>query len=470
MSTRPVIAVVDDEALFRSWLSEHLGAAGYAVKEAATGGEALRLAAEESPRLMVLDQRLPDADGVELVTQLREIDRDLVVVIVTAYGQVQTAVRAVKAGAYHFLEKPVDLDDLLITIEKGLETQHLRREIAALREQHRWQFASVEFVGRSFAVRQLAEMVEKVAHTESATVLLQGESGTGKDLVARAIHARSSRKDQPFLEINCTALPEQLVEAELFGHERGAYTDARERKKGLAELADGGTLLLDEIGDMPLGAQAKLLRFLEDSRFRRLGGTVDIQVNVRVIAATNQELGRSVEEGRFRSDLYYRLKVVDLHIPPLRERPEDCAPLALYFVEQLARDLKREPPTLTPDAIRVFEAYSWPGNVRELRNVLERAIILEDTQEIRPEHLPVEIRGSAQPPGGGDGIIRLPAEGLCMEDIERNVIEQALTRTGGNVAHAARLLGLSRDTLRYRMKKYDLTQSEWRSGRGPTST
>jgi DNA-binding NtrC family response regulator len=463
MSTRPVIAVVDDEELFRTWLSEHLGAAGYTVIEAATGREALRLATEQNPALMLLDLRLPDADGLELVTRLHEIDRDLVVVIVTAYGEVQTAVRAVKAGAYHFLEKPVDLDDLLITMEKGLEAQSLRREIAVLREQHRWQFANVEFVGRSLAVRQLAETVEKVARTESATVLLQGESGTGKDLVARAVHAHSSRKDKPFLEINCTTLPEQLVEAELFGHERGAYTDARERKKGLAELADGGTLLLDEIGDMPLGAQVKLLRFLEDSRFKRLGGTTDITVNVRVIAATNQNLDRAIEEGKFRSDLYYRLKVVDLYIPPLRERSEDCAPLALYFIEQLARDLKREAPRLTSDALRVLETYSWPGNIRELRNVLERALIMEDTQEIRPEHLPMEIRGFARPVDGRDEIVQLPAEGLRMEDIERSVIEQALTRTAGNVAGAARLLGLSRDTLRYRMKKYDLANSYWRS-------
>jgi DNA-binding NtrC family response regulator len=459
VSTRPVIAVVDDEALFRRWLSEHLGAAGYAIKEAATGAEAERLAAEESPRLMLLDLRLPDADGLELVTRLHEIDRDLVIVIVTAYGEVKTAVRAVKAGAFHFLEKPVDLDDLLITIEKGLEAQSLRREIAALRKEHRWHFANVELVGRSPAVSQIAEMVGKVARTESATVLLQGESGTGKDVVARAIHARSSRKDGPFLEINCTTLPEQLVEAELFGHERGAYTDARERKKGIAELADGGTLMLDEIGDMPIGAQAKLLRFLEDSRFKRLGGTTDIPVNVRVIAATNQKLDRSVEEGRFRSDLYYRLKVVDIYIPPLRERLEDCAPLAVYFTEQLAGELKREPLTLTTDAIGVLEAYSWPGNVRELRNVLERAIILEDTQEIRPEHLPAEIRGAVRPLTGGDDIVRLPAEGVRMEDVERNVIEQALRRTRGNVAHAARLLGLSRDTLRYRIKKYHLTDS-----------
>jgi DNA-binding NtrC family response regulator len=459
MSSRTVIAVVDDEELFRSWLSEHLGAAGYVVKEAATGGEALRLVAEESPTLMLLDLRLPDADGLELVTRLHEIDRDLVVVIVTAYGQVQTAVKAVKAGAYHFLEKPVDLDDLLITVEKGLETRRLRREIAALRTEHRWQFASVEFVGRSPAVHQLAENVEKVARTESATVLLQGESGTGKDLVARAIHARSGRKDQPFLEINCTTLPEQLVEAELFGHERGAFTDARERKKGLAELADGGTLLLDEIGDMPLAAQAKLLRFLEDSKFKRLGGTIDIPVNVRVIAATNQDLNTAVAEGKFRSDLYYRLKVVDLYIPPLRERPEDCAPLALYFVERLARELKREPATLTPDTISVLEAYHWPGNVRELRNVLERALILEDTLKIRPQHLPVEIRGIAAPAGGAERIVQLPADGFRMEDVERSVIEQALTRTGGNVARSARLLGLSRDTLRYRMKKYRFTDT-----------
>ncbi|UCF20122.1 MAG: sigma-54-dependent Fis family transcriptional regulator, partial [Gemmatimonadota bacterium] len=378
---------------------------------------------------------------------------------VTAYGEVQTAVRAVKAGAYHFLEKPVDLDDLLITIEKGLEAQRLRLEIAALRKQHRWQFAHVEFVGRSAAMSELAQIVEKVARTESATVLLQGESGTGKDLVARAIHAHSGRRDHPFLEINCTTLPETLVEAELFGHERGAFTDARERKKGLAELADGGTLLLDEIGDMPLGAQAKLLRFLEDSRFKRLGGTTDITVNVRVIAATNQKLERAVQEGKFRGDLYYRLKVVDLAIPPLRDRREDCAPLALYFVEQLARDLKREAPTMTPEAIRVLETYSWPGNVRELRNVLERALILEDTQEIRPEHLPVEIRGASQPPEGGDQLVQLPPEGFSLEDVERSLIEQALTRTRGNVARAARLLDLSRDTLRYRMKKYSLAAS-----------
>jgi DNA-binding NtrC family response regulator len=462
MNTRPLIAVVDDEELFRTWLSEHLSEAGYPVKQAATGDEAVRLVVRESPSLMLLDLRLPDADGLELVTRLREIDRDLVVVIVTAYGEVQTAVQAVKSGAYHFLEKPLDLDDLFITVEKGLEAQRLRREVAALREQHRWQFASVELVGRSPAMCELVETVEKVARTESAMVLLQGESGTGKDLVARAIHAHSSRREQPFLVINCTTLPEALLEAELFGHERGAFTDAHERKKGLAELADGGTLFLDEIGDMPPSAQAKLLRFLEDSKFKRLGGITDIQVDVRVIAATNRNLERAVEDGAFRSDLYYRLKVLDIHIPPLRERPEDCAPLALYFIERSARDLRREPPTLTPEALSVLEAYHWPGNVRELRNVLERILILEDTREIRPEHLPPEICGADRARAGEEHLVHLPAQGVRLREVERDLIVQALRRSGGNVARAARLLDVTRDTLRYRIKKYRLADSRSR--------
>ncbi|MDX1430785.1 MAG: sigma-54 dependent transcriptional regulator, partial [Rhodothermales bacterium] len=373
MNRKHTIAVVDDEDLFRVWLAEHLRHAGYVVEEADSGEEASELVTEFSPELMLLDLRLPDANGLDLLGEFREVDRDLVVIMVTAYGEIETAVAAVKAGAYHFLQKPVELDDLLITVEKGLEARHLRQEVAALREQHRWLFANVELVGRSEAMQKVVEMVERVATTESTTVLLQGESGTGKDLVARAIHARSERSNRPFMEINCTALPEQLLESELFGHERGAFTDARERKKGLAELADGGTLFLDEIGDMPPAAQSKLLRFLEDSTFKRLGGTNDIRVDVRVIAATNRDLEQAVKDGDFRSDLYYRLKVVPIQLPALRERPEDCAPLALYFIEQLARELRREPPTLPPETLEILKSYSWPGNVRELHNVLERS-------------------------------------------------------------------------------------------------
>jgi DNA-binding NtrC family response regulator len=448
--------VVDDDELTRTWLSEHLIAAGYTVKGAATGKEALDLVQEAGPVLMLLDLRLPDANGLALIERFREIDRDLAIVIITAYGEIETAVQAVKAGAFHFLQKPPDLDDLLITIEKGLEARRLRQKVAVLQEQHSWQFADVKLVGRSEALRELARTVEKLAQADSATVLLRGESGTGKDLVARAIHARSNRSDLPFLQINCTALPEHLVESELFGHERGAFTDARERKKGLAELADGGVLFLDEIGDMPSKAQAKLLRFLEDSTFKRVGGTSDVRVDVRVIAATNRDLESAIEDHTFRSDLYYRLNVVPIHIPPLREHPEDVAPLADYFVKRLARDLKREPPSLTTAAIGVLEAYAWPGNVRELRNVLERALILEDTEEIRPEHLPAEIRTGSAAASAVGSVIQLPADGIRVTEVEETLVRQALARTNGNVTRAARLLGLTRDTLRYRMQKYRL--------------
>ena len=457
MTSGPVIAVADDDELTCEWLTEHLRGAGYQAHSASTGAGALGLIQEYAPALMLLDLRLPDADGLSLLQQFGKLDRDLVIVMVSAYGEIETAVQAVKAGAYDFVEKPPDLDDLLITIEKGLEARRLRQRVAGFEEQQSWQFADVEIVGRSDAIRDLVVTVEKVARAGPVTVLLRGESGAGKDVVARAIHARSDRRDQPFLQINCTALPEHLVESELFGHERGAFTDARERKKGLAELADGGTLFLDEIGDMPPAAQAKLLRFLEDSKFKRVGGTVDIAVDVRLIAATNRDLEAAISDRSFRSDLFYRLNVVPIVVPPLRERTEDVAPLAEFFVRRLARDLRRDTPTITAEAMRVLECYPWPGNVRELRNVLERALILEDTTELRAEHLPAELCREA--PARTDrpaDAVALPPDGLVLADVELTLIEQALGRTGRNVSKAAKLLGLTRDTLRYRMEKYGL--------------
>jgi DNA-binding NtrC family response regulator len=428
-----LIVVVDDEELIRTWLGEKLRSAGYSVETAATGAEGRRLVTDASPALMLLDLRLPDCDGIRLLQEFRDIDRELIVIIVTAYGDIDTAVEAVKGGAYDFIEKPVEFDALLLTIEKAFETRRLRRQVAVLREQHRWQFAHIDLVGRSEAMQSIAKMVERVASAESAAVLLTGESGTGKDLVARAIHAHSARADQPFLEINCSALPENLVESELFGHERGAYTDARSRKQGLAELADGGTLFLDEVGDMPAATQA---------------------VDARVIAATNHDLDKMVETGSFRSDLFFRLKVVPIHIPPLRERRDDIAPLAFFFIEQLSRDLKREPATLTESALELLEGYSWPGNVRELRNVLERVLILEEIGEIRAEDIPVEMRVAFSISTPVGSVCELPPEGLRMEDVERDLMRQALVRTSGNVTRAAHLLGLSRDTLRYRLEKY----------------
>jgi DNA-binding NtrC family response regulator len=449
-----LIVVVDDEELIRTWLGEKLRSAGYSVETASTGAEGRHLVTNAAPALVLLDLRLPDGNGIKFLQEYRGIDRDLVVIIVTAYGEIDTAVEAVKSGAYDFVEKPVEFDSLLLTIEKALETRRLRRQVAALQEQHRWRFANIDLVGRSGAMQSIVKMVERVAGAESAAVLLTGESGTGKDLVARAIHAHSARADQPFLEINCSALPENLVESELFGHERGAFTDARSRKQGLAELADGGTLFLDEVGDMPASTQAKVLRFLEDSRFKRVGGTTDIRVDARVIAATNHDLDKMVETGAFRSDLFFRLKVVPIHIPPLRERRDDIAPLASFFIEQLSRDLKREPATLTESALRLLESYAWPGNVRELRNVLERVLILEEIGEIRAEDIPVEMRAPLAISTSGACLCELPPEGLRMEDVERDLMRQALLRTSGNVTRAADLLGLSRDTLRYRLDKY----------------
>ena len=463
---RELIVVVDDEELIRSWLGESLRAAGHEVEMASTGAEALDLVMEANPALMLLDLRLPDGDGIQLLQQYREIDRDLVIVIVTAYGEIGTAVEAVKAGAYDFVEKPVQIESLLLTIEKGLEKRRLRQTVAVLQEEHRWRFANVDLVGRSAAMKAIVGTVEKVAAAETAAVLLQGETGTGKDLVARAIHAQSDRRDYPFLEINCTALPENLVESELFGHERGAFTDANARKKGLAELAHRGTLFLDEIGDMPAATQAKVLRFLEDSTFRRVGGTRDIKVDVRIIAASNRDLDRMVEIGGFRLDLYYRLKVVPIYIPPLRERREDIVPLALFFIEQLARDLKRERAILTDSAAQLLESYAWPGNVRELHNVLERVLILEDLREIEADNLPIEIHEPAPAAGKAAGLFALPDDGLRLEDVERDLIRQAMVRTLGNVTRAADLLGLSRDTLRYRLAKF----AERRGGPGEPAT
>ncbi len=448
------IVVVDDEDLIRSWLAEKLRTAGYAVEVAATGSEARDLVLSDSPALMLLDLRLPDGSGVDFLREFLDLDRELVVILVTAYGEIGTAVEAVKAGAFDFVEKPVQIDSLLLSIRQGLETRRLHRKVAVLEEQHRWRFANVDLVGRSPALEEIVDTVHKVAAADTTTVLLQGESGTGKDLVARAIHAQSGRRDQPFLEINCTALPENLVESELFGHERGAFTDARSRKKGLAELANGGTLFLDEIGDMPVTMQTKLLRFLQDSTFKRVGGTSNITVDVRVIAATNRDLDRLVEIGNFRTDLYFRLKVVPIHIPPLRERREDILPLAQFFLDQLCGELRRRPVALGESAVPLLEAYSWPGNVRELRNVLERVLILDHKDVIEAEDLPIEPDSAPAPRQDATRPFALPPEGIRLEDVERDLVRQAMLQATGNVTKAAKLLGISRDTLRYRLEKH----------------
>jgi DNA-binding NtrC family response regulator len=382
-----------------------------------------------------------------------------VAIILTAYGDVATAVEAVKGGAYHFLEKPPKLEDVLITLDKGLETRSLRRTVSALQRQHGWEFAGVEIVGRSAAMQRIVDMIEKVGASETGTVLLRGESGVGKEVVARAIHARSPRADHAFLEVNCTALPETLIESELFGYERGAFTDAKQRKQGLLELGDRGTVLLDEIGDLAPGAQAKLLRFLETRTFKRVGGVRDISVDVRIIASTNRDLEAAVRDGAFRRDLFYRLNVLPILIPPLRERPEDVEPLTRYFLERMATTLRRPARSISKPALAMLERYAWPGNVRELRNVIERVVILEDAAELRPEHLPDELQLGARALDLEPGF-KLPAGGVDLERLEKDLIRQALAQAQGNKTRAAELLGLSRDTLRYRIEKYEIVPGD----------
>ncbi|HET7038583.1 MAG TPA: sigma-54 dependent transcriptional regulator [Gemmatimonadales bacterium] len=457
-NNRRQILVVDDEKLIRVWLEAHLGDAGYEITLAPDAAGARAAFAHRPPDAVLLDLRLPDGSGMDLLREFHEADPDLVAIMLSAHGDITTAVEAVKLGAYHFLEKPPKLEDLLVTLEKGLETRALRRTVSGLRRQAGWQFAGVEVVGRSAAIARVVELVGKVAASEGTTVMLRGESGVGKEVVAQAIHARSGRRDFPFLEINCTALPETLLESELFGHERGAFTDAKERKQGLLELADRGTVLLDEIGDLPSGAQAKLLRFLEARTFKRVGGVRDITVDVRVIASTNRDLEAAVRDGSFRRDLFFRLNVIPIVIPPLRERPEDVEPLARFFLDRLTTALRRAPRAIGKDALAMLERYAWPGNVRELKNVIERAVILEEHREILPEHLPDELK-----PGGRaldlEPGFRLPAAGIDLESLERDLIRQALEQARGNKTRAAALLGLTRDTLRYRLEKYGIGET-----------
>jgi len=449
------VLVVDDEHLIRVWLQAHLEEVGYEVTVAENAAAARATFSDSPPDAAVLDLRLPDGNGLDLLKEFLEADPDITATMLTAHGDIKTAVEAVKLGAYHFLEKPPKLEELLNVLAKGLETRALKRTVSGLRRQAGWRFADVEIVGRSAGMQRVVDFVGKVAASESATVLLRGESGVGKEVVARAVHARSARVEFPFLEINCTALPESLLESELFGHEKGAFTDARERKPGLLELGDRGTVLLDEIGDLPPGAQAKLLRFLETRTFKRVGGVRDIKVDVRIIASTNRDLESAIRDGSFRRDLFFRLNVVPIVIPPLRDRPDDVEPLAQYFVQRMTSDIRRPARQICKEALVMLQRYGWPGNVRELKNVIERAVILEEGTEILPAHLPEELK-----PGGRaldlEPGFKLPAGGIDLEHLEKDLIRQALEQTRGNKTRAAELLALTRDTLRYRIEKYRL--------------
>jgi DNA-binding NtrC family response regulator len=458
---KPRILVVEDEEKLRRVMALHLEDAGYEVETAGDVTTALRLA--DRANLVVTDIRLPAAsgaalaDGLDLLAALQRQNARLPVIVMTAYGSVEIAVEAMKRGAADFLTKPFTLDHLVTVVRKALEVQDLREENVRLREElgHRYKFDSI--VGNSPKMQEILAAVARVAPTRS-TVLLCGESGVGKDMIARAIHHHSPRAGMPFVKINCTAIPETLMESELFGYEKGAFTGAAAARAGKFEQADGGTVFLDEIGDVPAAIQVKLLRVLQERELERLGSNKTRAVDVRVIAATNVDLRRALEEGNFREDLYYRLNVFPITIPPLRERREDIPPLAEYFLHKCAAELGSAVTRIAPEAMRKLVDYEWSGNVRELENVIERALVLATGDELLPEDVRLDFaprRSVAAVNGVTEGAEFL-AEGVTLDEHEKTLIREALRRANGNKSQAARLLGLTRNALRYRLSQMGL--------------
>jgi two-component system response regulator AtoC len=447
------VLVADDEQLIRWSLAERLQADGMRVVEAGTGQEALDIVHREPVDLVLLDYRLPDLDGVTVLRGIKEHDADIVVILLTAYATVDTAVEAMKTGAYHVANKPFDLDAVSDLVAKALETTHLRREVRHLRAEKAQPYALDRMVGNSPPMIEVKALLRKVATSPASTVLLTGESGTGKDLAAKVLHFNSERRHRPFVNITCSAIPETLLESELFGHERGAFTDARQQKRGLLESADGGTVFLDEIGEMVPALQAKLLRVLEEKAFKRVGGQHDVRVDVRIIAATNRSLEEQVKGGHFRSDLYYRLNVLPIELPPLRVHLEDVPALASFYVDTYNREFRKSVRGVSEGGLALLKKYDWPGNIRELRNAVERAMLLAEGPWLEARDFPL-LRKDVLPANG----FGLPAGGVNLEDLERSLVVQALEQSGGNQTRAAALLGLNRDQIRYRIEKFALAR------------
>jgi two-component system response regulator AtoC len=496
------VLIVDDEKLVRWSLRQKCEEWGYQVSEAESGTDGLRVARNESPDLVLLDVRLQDMNGLQVLQRLKQAGDARAVIMITADPQLEDVKLALKQGAYDFIGKPIDYDELRVAVKNALEATQLRSENETLKKEvlQRRRAAYHDVVGESQRMQDLMSFVNKVASSEATTILIQGESGTGKDLISRAIHFESRRKDKPLIIINCSAIPETLMEAELFGHEKGAFTDAKAMKKGLFEQADGGTLFLDEIGELSGLLQAKLLRVLEEQVIRRVGGVRDQEVDVRVIAASNRDLERAVREGTFRQDLYYRLAIISLFLPPLRDRREDILPLVNFFIERYNRRFRKSVRGITPETRELLTKYDWPGNVRELKNAIERAMILEDDDILRSDYLPFSVGsplssltafehssggnvaagaaagaafgaaagaapGTQQPEFqvvNGKTLPRLsiPECGTSLEEIEHCLVEMAMSQANRNQTQAAKLLDISRDALRYKLKKFGLMHSE----------
>jgi two-component system NtrC family response regulator len=453
------ILVVDDESNYLTVMEALLGEAGYEVSTAPSAVEALRIAGASDLDLVLTDMKMPKMSGIELLDELHRLYPDLPVIIMTAFGTVEKAVTAMKKGAFDYILKPFKNDEILVTIAKALEHRRLILTNRLLHQELEKQYGFSNIVGEAKSMQEILALVKRVASSK-ATVLVSGESGTGKELVARAIHQCSNRAQKPFISVNCAALTETLLESELFGHERGAFTHAVAMRKGRFELADGGTLFLDEVAEMSQALQVKLLRVLQEMEFERVGGNRTIKVDVRVVAASNRDLKEEVTAGRFREDLFYRLNVVHLHVPPLRQRQEDIPLLAAHFIKKYAQENVRGKIRLTPEALKVLVPYGWPGNVRELENVMERAVILCHNNLITPEDLP----GGLAPAAPGEAKLDidrfvpmntpLPE---ALEAIEEQMIRRALEKAGQVQVRAAEMLGITKSLLQYKLKKYHLT-------------
>ncbi|MGH7431874.1 MAG: sigma-54-dependent transcriptional regulator [Candidatus Methylomirabilales bacterium] len=455
------ILIIEDEAILAKSIVRSLSRAGHDCETAATADTGLEAAREQRPDLILLDMRLGLVDGLDILKEVHDLDPGIAVIIMTAYGSIETAVRAMKLGACDYLQKPLDMEELRLIVDRALEARQLRQRLAYYQRREMEATGGLEIVGRCPAMQETMALVERIARIRPAddgdlpTVLLLGETGTGKDLMARALHSRSRLAGGPFVEVDCTSLPRDLVESELFGHEKGAFTDAAAAKPGLIEVAEGGTLFLNEVGELTLAAQAKLLNVLESKRVRRLGSVRERRVLARIIAATSRNLERAIREGRFRQDLYYRLKVLTIQIPPLRERGDDLTLLAEHFLEKFGRRYSIPLRRLSQAAVQALVRYHWPGNVRELAHLLERALLLSEGEEITPAQLGLQgLPPRLEISGGGDLRVEFPEQGIRLAELERQLIQQALAMTGGNVTEAARKLGIGREALRYRIQKH----------------
>ncbi len=459
------ILIVDDERFIRMALGEALRSWGYETFEAENVAEAKKAFDDLEPAIALLDIDLPDGSGLDVLSDIKEKRPNTIAVMITANVDVPNVITALRSGAHDFIGKPVKMEELRVTLRNALETKELRREVKQARIERSRGFSFSEIIGESAALKKSIDLAQRVAVSDIPTILLHGETGTGKDLFAKAIHYASERANAPYLAINCAALPATLIESELFGYEKGAFTDAKQRKEGLFEQAQGGTIFLDEIGEMELALQAKLLRVLEEGVFRRVGGLRDIPLHATIVAASNKDLKKASEEGGFRLDLYFRLSVIQIDIPPLRERGDDVLLLAQHYIEranQKRRGVKLR--GLSPEVARMFRGYRWAGNVRELRNVIERASILEDGEMVTTAHLPADLTvGGLKTTDGNSVAFALPPDGIPLETVEVELAKQAMVRTGGNLTKAAKLLDISRDQLRYKLKKsgdYESTAAE----------